>query len=253
MINESKYSDELQKNTNFSDLNEIVLKYADDLISEDTCLKILEVKQSEIIDNIKEINIKYTNKNNENVIRRIKVEISKIIRHIPKGVYDRQNIKPFGKAVNTNNKATLDKIINIDKPINKIKENNETSIQKKKENLDIKKKYTPPKLTNNNSIPVFKKYKPPTRREGNVAKLPQYKMKIDNLSYDVTVDDIKDLCSEFGEIINCFIPKYNYGNNKGKSKGFAILKFSNKNSMEECLININNRKYENMILKAEKI
>ena len=67
---------------------------------------------------------------------------------------------------------------------------------------------------------------------------------------DSEEEDIRLLCEEFGTVVNCCIPKYY---KSGKKKDFAIVKFSNLDGMLNCLENVNNMKYNNMILKANKI
>ena len=178
----------------------------------------------------------------------------KVKNNILKRVHDRKDIKPFGKAMNENNNPTIDKQIEIQKTISNIKINNENSRKKKLESKKVvtKQKYKPPTVTSNNTSKKINVYVPPTRKTSNKAAMPSNKVKIINIDSDTTIDDIKDLCYEFGNVINCYIPTFNFGNKKGKNKGFAIVKFNTGLERDKCIENINNMKYNSMILKAEK-
>ena len=116
------------------------------MIDSDNCVKILDCTISDLKDDIRSISIKYLNKNIENVTRVIKLRETKRLRKISRGVYERQNLKPFGKALNGNNKPKIDqemsltiinkKEIKPKRPVNKLKEDN-------------KKVYKPPSRCNN--------------------------------------------------------------------------------------------------------
>jgi len=256
MVETSKINQEILNSSNYNKIEEHIINYAYDLIDEDNCKKILSAEITDFDkDNIKSFIIKYLNKENKNVTRTIKIKQSTIIKMIPRGVYERQNIKPFGKALESNNFPMLDKEIFITKSINKTEENN---IKSKiiKENKVINKektKYVPPKLANIEEKKTFNKYVPPTRKDGQAYKMPVYKVKIINISYETTKEDIIELCCEYGHIFDCYIPFFTYGRNKGNNKGYAIVKFSNSTEVNNCIENVNNMKYENMILTAEKI
>lgn len=250
----TKYSDNLSKKTNFRDLKNIVSLYADDLLENNEC--IISIEEGKEINNIRDIIIVYTDLNGNNIKRVIKIQktINKV--RIPRGVLERQNLNPFGKALDGNNSTTLDKSISIDKFNKNNEELIKNIIKNKKINDSQKSKYKPPKKSNIilDNKKTSKKYTPPTLNNKNNIKLKKklFKLKINNLSYDTTENDIIQLCSKFGNIINCFIPKHNYGKYKGKSKCFALVKFDLEESCDNCFVNLNNYKYEGMILDVEK-
>ena len=256
MIETSKINPEILNYPNYNEIKKHILKYTYDLIDDNYCKEILSAEITDFDeDNIKDLIIKYINIDNNIVTRTTKLRQSTIIKKIPKGVYERQNIKPFGKALEGNNSPMLEKEIYITKSINKTEENNIKS-KIKKQNKVINKektKYVPPKLGNITEKKTFNKYVPPTRKDGQAYKMPVYKVKIINIGYDFTNDDIINLCSNYGNIRDCYIPFFSYGKSKGKNKGYAIVKFSSSKEVDDCIKNVNNMRYESMILKAEKI
>lgn len=252
----SKFCENVINNKDFEILKNHIGKYADDLIEDSNCKVILDVKITEFNDdNIKKLIIKYLNNENKNVTRTTHIEKKKVKNNILKRVHDRKDIKPFGRAITENNSPTIDKEIQIQKTIPNIKINNENSKKKKLESKKIgpKQKYKPPTVTSSmNTNKKINVYVPPTRTPNNNRIIPSNKVKIINIDSDTTIDDIKDLCYEFGNVINCYIPTFNFGNKKGKNKGFAIVKFNTGLERDKCIENINNMKYNSMILKAEK-
>ena len=102
---------------------EQIYNHISDFINSDICKYL---KTIDIIDNNKNkiIIIKYQNNKNINILRKIKIKKVIIFQNISKNIIDRQNIKPFGKAINTNNKPTIDNEIEINKNNNKNLDNN---------------------------------------------------------------------------------------------------------------------------------
>lgn len=254
MTNSSKFTEELKNNDNYEQIFKHIQLHALDLLEENYCKEIFSAKITNFNDeNIKDFIVKYKNIDDNIVTRKIKIQKNYIKTKISKGVLDRQNIKPFGKALDGNNQPTLDKLISISKPI-QIKKANIQTIIKENKNLKVKpEKYVPPKSSNLSKPIKFNKYIPPSRKEGfSMPKLPQFKIKITNIGYDFTEEDIGNLCSNYGEVLNVYIPTFRGGKNDGKNKGFALVKFKNLNDMNNCLQNVNEMRYEGMILKANK-
>lgn len=229
---------------------EKIYSHVSDFVESDICRYL---KTIDIIDNIdnKLIIIKYQNNKNIIIIRKIKIKKVIIKQNISKNIIDRYNIKPFGRAINSNNKATFDKEIEMNKN-NNLDKNTMTM------DTDIKEskiKYNPPKnnlckkkQVNNN------KYIPPTIPNNNF-KLPKFKLKLDNISYDDDIDTINELLYNFIPVNNIHIniPKFTYGKNKGKNKGFVIIIFDKKSEYDKCFKELSNFKYNNLILNIKKI
>jgi len=255
MFDTSKINKSILNLSNYTEIEKHILKYAYDLIDKNYCKEIFSVEITDFNkDNIKDVIIKYINIDNNNVTRTMKLYQSTSIKMIPKGIYERQNMKLFGKALEGNNFPTIDKEISITKSINKTEENNIKSkiIKQTKTISKEKAKYVPPKVTRTEEKKTFNIYVPPTRKEGEAYIIPTYKVKIINIGYDFTKEDIINLCSSYGSVRDCYIPINNYGKNKGNNKGFAIVKFSSNIEVDNCIENVNNMRYEGMILKAEK-
>lgn len=246
----SKFNLELLKLPNFDEIEKNINQHANDLIENNECKKIIDVI-IELENNSKNLIIKYININNQIIKRTIKIKINKILKR----VLERQNITPFGKAINGNNKPVIDKEITIEKSINKKIENNKESIIKANTVEKTVVKYKPPGFSKSNiETPQFNKYVPPsTTIDGKQYRVPQFKIKISNIDGDSEEEDIKFLCEQYGQVLNCYIPKFYNGKKKGQKKDFAIVKFNKLDDMMECLEKVNNMKYNNMILKAIKI
>ena len=124
---------------------EQIYNHISDFINSDICKYL---KTIDIIDNNKNkiIIIKYQNNKNINILRKIKIKKVIIFQNISKNIIDRQNIKPFGKAINTNNKPTIDNEIEINKNNNKNLDNNIIITNTNTNNVkESKIKYNPPK------------------------------------------------------------------------------------------------------------
>ena len=229
---------------------EKIYNHVSDFVDSDICKYL---KTIDIIDNNdnKIIIIKYQNNKNINIIRKIKIKKVIIKQNISKNIIDRQNIKPFGKAINSNNKATIDKEIEINKNNNLDKNIMIIDTNNIKES---KIKYSPPKnnLCKKKQVQV-NKYIPPTIH--NNIKLPKFKLKLDNISYDDNIDTINELLYNFIPVNNIHIniPKFTYGKNKGKNKGFVIIIFDKKSEYDKCFKELTNFKYNNLILNIKKI
>ena len=116
MIDTSKINTTILNQSNYNEIEKHILKYAYDLIDENYCKEIFSVEITEFDkDNIKEFIIKYINIDNNNVTRTMKLHQSTSIKMIPRGIYERRNIKPFGKALEGNNFPMIDKEISITK------------------------------------------------------------------------------------------------------------------------------------------
>ena len=234
---------------------EQIYNHISDFINSDICKYL---KTIDIIDNNKNkiIIIKYQNNKNINILRKIKIKKVIIFQNISKNIIDRQNIKPFGKAINTNNKPTIDNEIEINKSNNKNLDNNIIITNTNTNNVkESKIKYNPPKnyLCKKNKVNV-NKYIPPTIHNNNI-KIPKFKLKLDNISYDDNIDTINELLNNFIPINNIHIklPKFTYGKNIGKNKGFAIIIFDKKSEYDKCFKELTNFKYNNLILNIKKI
>lgn len=254
MTNSSKFTEELKAIDNYEQILKHTQLYAFDLLEENYCKEIFSAEITNFDeDNIKNFILKYKNIDDNIVTRKIKLKKSFIKTKISKGVLERQKIKPFGKALDGNNQPTLDQLMSISKPI-PIKNANIETIIKENKNLKVKpKKYIPPKASNLSKPIKFNKYVPPSQKEGfSAPKLPQFKIKITNIGFDFTEEEIGDLCGNYGDVLNVYIPTFRGGKNDGKNKGFALVKFKNLNDMNNCLQNVNEMRYEGMILKANK-
>ena len=247
----SKFSLDLLKKPNFDEIEKNVNDHASDLLEDTICKKIINVIIELEKPNIKNLIIKYININNQTVKRTIIIKVNKVSKRI----LERQKIKVFGKALEGNNKTKIDKEIKIEKSINIKTENNKESINKANIVEKTVSKYKPPSLLNSkSSTDKLNKYVPPsTTIDGKEYRIPQFKIKILNIDADSEEDDIKYLCEQYGQVLNCYIPKFFNGKKKGLKKDFAIVKFNKLDDMNNCLENINNMKYNNMILKANKI
>lgn len=250
----NKFSDNILKNTEIDVFKEHVDTYARDLIDDNYCKQICNIEITDYNkNNIKELIIKYINCDNKNVTRKTQIQKKEITKLISKSIYDRKFIKPFGKALNDNNMPTRDKEIQIIKTVSSKKINNDISKKKKLENKKpiTKQKYKPP-TTNSTNINVIKKnkYVPPTRTANK--SIPSNKLKIMNIPSDTTVEELTELCNIYAKVLNCYIPKFNYGKKKGKNKDFAIVKFNTGIERDKCINEINDMKFNNMILKVEK-
>lgn len=247
-------SDKFKLLSNISnDIKQQINKFADDLLSDDNCKYIIDIQIKNNIDNIKIINIKYININNKTITRIIKIKKNIIKYNASKNILN--NIKPFGKALTSNNKAMIEKEISINKisNINQNK-NKKSSIKISTNNIDnikFKTKYKPP--INNNLQINTNVYKPPSTNNKKF-KLQEFKLKLDNLDYESNEDDINNLLSPFiNNKVKIIIPKCNYGKNRGKNKGYAILIFTNKDDYEICLNKLQKYKYNNLIIYIKKI
>ena len=114
MIETSKINPKILNNPNYNEIEKHIFKYTYDLIDDNYCKEILSVEITDFNeDNIKDLIIKYVNIDNNIVTRTTKLRQSTIIKKIPKGVYERQNIKPFGKASEGNNFPMLERYYNF--------------------------------------------------------------------------------------------------------------------------------------------
>lgn len=239
------------------DIKQQINKFANDLLTENNCKYIIDIQIKNNIDNLKILNIKYININNKTITRTITIKKNIIKYNTSKNIVN--NIKPFGKALNNTNKTVIESDICINKILNQNKNKKLNIITSTNiiDNIKFKTKYKPPI---NNKLQINTKtknnvYKPPPSSTNNEKfKLPEFKLKLDNLDYESNEDDINNLLSPFiSNKVKIIIPKFNYGKNKGKNKGYAILIFTNKNDYENCLNKLQKYKYNNLIIYIKKI
>lgn len=104
--------------------------------------------------------------------------------------------------------------------------------------------------------PGSSKYVPPSlrgkegaAREEVLASRPDtYPVRITNLSDLTTDQDLRDLCSRFGQVARVFISK---DDRTGRCRGFGFVNFTDLEPAERCIAKLNGYTYGSMILKAE--
>lgn len=74
-------------------------------------------------------------------------------------------------------------------------------------------------------------------------------MYIGNLSYNVTEDDLKDLFSEFGEVVNVNIIKDKFS---GQSKGFGFVEMPNNSEADKAIKALNGNELKGRNIKVSQ-
>jgi len=74
-------------------------------------------------------------------------------------------------------------------------------------------------------------------------------MYIGNLSYNVTEDDLKDLFSEFGEVVNVNIIKDKFS---GQSKGFGFVEMPSNSEADKAIKALNGNELKGRNIKVSQ-
>merc|ERR1712159_153031 len=59
-----------------------------------------------------------------------------------------------------------------------------------------------------------------------------YSLKVDNLTYRITPEDLMEKCGKFGKVGDLYIPRDYHTQ---KSRGFAFVRFLEKRDAEDCI------------------
>nr|ALS04679.1 eukaryotic translation initiation factor 3 subunit G [Pseudodiaptomus poplesia] len=105
------------------------------------------------------------------------------------------------------------------------------------------------------------KYVPPSKRGGDTGRPGQgdsmdrkgrgdetAAIRVSNLSENVSDEDLKELCQNFGRIARIFLAK---DKNTGKCKGFAFVNFHQKEDAAKAISTLNGYGYDHLILSVE--
>ncbi len=74
-------------------------------------------------------------------------------------------------------------------------------------------------------------------------------MYVGNLSYNVTEDDLKDLFSEFGEVVNVNIIKDKFS---GQSKGFGFVEMPSNSEADKAIKALNGNELKGRNIKVSQ-
>tara|TARA_B110000208_G_C11797442_1_gene440296 strand:- start:1055 stop:1771 length:717 start_codon:yes stop_codon:yes gene_type:complete len=182
----------------------------------------------------------------------------KVARIIEREIYFDKN--KFGKALYENNSNITNICNEINMEVTKDKKKKEKEIippiliKKTGAYKPPDKSKTPAYIPNSSGGEENKRkaYAPPSsnREDGcKFRKRPQ--VKISNLSEDVTVEDIIELCSQYGRVGRCNLPISKYGKNKGKMSGIAYVQFSISNEVNRCIKALNGTRLGYMVINVE--
>ena len=75
------------------------------------------------------------------------------------------------------------------------------------------------------------------------------KLYVGNLSYSVTGEQLKELCSQYGEIKEAVVIQDNYS---GRSKGFGFVEFNNAEDAKKAIEALNGTEHEGRALKVNE-
>ena len=72
---------------------------------------------------------------------------------------------------------------------------------------------------------------------------------VGNLNYDLQEDDLKQICSEFGEVVSVKIIKDKY---TGWGKGFGVIELSNEEDAKKAINGMNEKEVQGSNLKVNE-